>query len=149
VQKLTAFFVPLSTVGPILQGGEVFQRAHILPVSVELWWAYTITRGRTYKWTFRRVFEDSDMATVSKKSERALTETIMPELEDVPDSEQTGGPPENASSFAMNGTSDTIRNRHAAERNIENNTPILQHRANDCQFLNIETTRPASSRLRG
>lgn len=67
----------------------------------------------------------------------------MPELEDVPDSDQTGGPPggfpENSSSFAMNGTSDAIRNRHAQPEMLRrNNGPILQHRANDIEpaFLN-------------
>jgi hypothetical protein len=68
----------------------------------------------------------------------------MPELEDVPDSDQTSGPPggfaEETSSFAMNGTSDTIRNRHATESESfrRNNVTIPLHRANDIEpaFLN-------------
>jgi hypothetical protein len=73
---------------------------------------------------------------VRRRRIRRETSSIMPELEDVPDSEQIhGGPLENASSFAMNGTSDTIRNRHAAEPEMlrRNNEPILQHRANDIE----------------
>jgi hypothetical protein len=69
----------------------------------------------------------------------------MPDLEDVTDSDQTSGPPvgfpEMSSSFAINGTSDTVRNRHAAAPQMlgrRNNAPILQHRANDIEpaFLN-------------
>jgi hypothetical protein len=80
---------------------------------------------------------------VRRRRIRRETSSSMPELEDVPDSEQTGGPPggfpENSSSFAINGTSDAIRNRHAEPEILRrNNVPIPQQRANDIEpaFLN-------------
>jgi hypothetical protein len=76
---------------------------------------------------------------VRRRRIRRETGSVMPELEDVPDSEQTGGPPENASSFAMNETSDATRNQHSQPGMLRrNNVSIPQHRANDIEpaFLN-------------
>jgi hypothetical protein len=121
----------------------------------ELWWSvhdYTRAYMQMGMEQVRRlVSRDSENAValsparnrVRRRRIRRETSSSMPELEDVPDSEQSGGPPggfpENLSSFAMNGTSDTIRNRHAEPEMLRrNNVPIPQHRVNDMEpaFLN-------------
>jgi hypothetical protein len=123
----------------------------------ELWWSihdYTRAYMQMGMEQIRRLVTwDSESAAalstarnrVRRRRIRRETSSIMPELEDVtvPDSEQTGGPPggfpDNTSSFAVNGTSDTIRNRHAEPEVLRrNNVPIPQHRANDIEpaFLN-------------
>jgi hypothetical protein len=119
----------------------------------ELWWSvhdYTRAYLQMGMEQIRRLVSwDSDNAAalsparnrVRRRRIRRETSSSMPELEDVPDSEQTGGPSgfQENSSLAMNGMSDTIRNGHAEpERLRRSDMPIPQHRSNDIEpaFLN-------------
>jgi hypothetical protein len=153
--QLTTLFLSL---GPILQRWRSYFPRELTysQFLIELWWSvhdYTRAYIQMGMEQFRRlVSRDSENEVnlsparnrVRRRRIRRETSSIMPELEDVPDSDQTGGPPggfaENSSSFAMNGTSDTIRNRHATESESfrRNNMPIPLHRANDIEpaFLN-------------